>query len=303
MNPSRLPAKHPGHAGLWMLASVVMFSLMDATMKQLAGHYPAMQVAMLRGACSLPFVLSWVLATAGARSMWPRRWWLHLLRGALGIAMIACFAWALKRIPLSTGYTIFFVSPMIVALLAAPLLGEKVGLGRWLAIGVGMGGVLWVLRPSGAGFDWRPGLMVVIAAASYATSSVLVSVQTRSETSQSMVVWFLGLMALGAGLWSLLDWTPLRVRDVGWFLVLGATGALGQIALTRAFQLGEASKIAPLEYTGILWALGWDWLLWRTLPSAWVIPGAALIVASGVYLLRHEPAHPLPAGSANNETE
>ncbi len=288
--------KHPLHAGLWMLASVVMFSLMDATMKQLSAHYPPMQVAMLRGACSLPFVLPWVLATAGfnragARSMWPRRWWLHLLRGALGIAMIACFTWALKRIPLSTGYTIFFVSPMIVALLAAPLLGEKVGLGRWLAIAVGMCGVLWVLRPNGDSFDWRPGLMVVVAAASYATSSVLVSVQTRSETSQSMVVWFLGLMAIGAGAWSLFDWTPLRAQDAGWFLVLGVTGALGQIALTRAFQLGEASKIAPLEYTGLLWALGWDWLLWKTLPSAWVIPGAVLIVASGLYLLRHEGEH------------
>lgn len=292
--PSTSPAsaqRHPLHAGLWMLLSVVMFSLMDATMKRLSANYPPLQVAMLRGACSLPFVLPWILATGGLRSMLPRRWWLHLLRGALGIAMIACFTFALKRIPLTTGYTIFFVSPMIVAMLAAPLLGEKVGLGRWCAIGVGLCGVLWVLHPTGAGFAWLPGVMVLVAATSYATASVLVSVQTRTETSQSMVVGFLLLMALGAGVLAIPQWTPLRMADAWQFGVLGLTGALGQIALTRAFQLGEASKIAPLEYTGILWALAWDWLLWRTLPSAWVIPGAVLVVASGLYLLRREGAH------------
>ena len=85
-----------------MLAAVASFSLMDAGMKLLAGHYPPLQVTMLRGAASLPFVLAWVLATAGPRSMVPVRWGLHLLRGALGMVMIGCFVFALNRMPLST---------------------------------------------------------------------------------------------------------------------------------------------------------------------------------------------------------
>ena len=281
----------PLRAAVWMLGAVATFSLMDAAMKLLTAHYPPMQIAMLRGAASLPFVLAWVLATAGWRSMKPVRWSLHLLRGALGILMIACFSYALKRIPLSTGYTIFFVSPLLVAMLAAPMLGERVGWRRWVAIGVGLCGVLWVLRPGAEGFALLPGLMVLVAALAYSLASVLVSLQTRTDTSQAMVVWFLLLMAIGAGLLAIPQWAPLRTQDVWLIAGMGLAGALGQVALTRAFQLGEASMIAPLEYTGLLWVLAWDWLLWQTLPPAWVWPGAALIIASGIYLLRREGNH------------
>ena len=101
MSPIRSPLAAIG----WMLAAVATFSLMDAGMKQLAAHYPPLQVTMLRGAASLPFVLVWVLATAGARSIVPVRWGLHLLRGVLGMVMIGCFVFALRTLPLSTAYT------------------------------------------------------------------------------------------------------------------------------------------------------------------------------------------------------
>lgn len=270
-----------------MLAAVAAFSLMDAAMKALAARYAPMQVAMLRGASSLPFVLVWVLATAGLRSIVPVRWSLHLLRAGLGILMIACFSFALKTLPLTTGYTLFFVSPLLVALLAGLLLGERIGWNRCLAIVIGLVGVVWVLRPAGEGFAVFPGLMVLVAAAAYALASVLVSLQTRTESSQAMVVWFLALMALGGGLLAIPHWLPLRPQDAWLVAGMGLSGALGQVALTRAFQLGEASMVAPLEYTGLLWVLAWDWLLWQTLPPAHVWPGAALIVLSGVYLLRH----------------
>ena len=85
-----------------MLSAVAFFSLMDAGMKLLSASYPTLQVTMLRGAASLPFVLVWVLATAGPRSILPVRWGLHLLRGALGMVMIGCFVYALRSLPLST---------------------------------------------------------------------------------------------------------------------------------------------------------------------------------------------------------
>ncbi len=282
------PFRSPPAAVAWMLAAVASFSLMDAGMKLLAGHYPPLQVTMLRGAASLPFVLAWVLASAGPRSIVPVRWGLHLLRGVLGMVMIGCFVYALKRMPLSTAYSIYFVAPLLVAALSVPLLGEKVGPRRWTAIAIGLCGVLVVLRPGVDGIVSFPGLMVLVAATAYAVAAVTVSLLTRTDTPQSMVVWFLAIMALGAGLAAIPGWVPLRWEHAALILGMGLAGALGQIALTSAFMRGDASLVAPLEYTGLVWVIAWDWLLWRTLPDTVTWIGAGIIVASGLYLLRRE---------------
>lgn len=278
----------PSRAVIWMVAAVACFSLMDAGMKQLASGYRSLQVTFLRGAASLPFVLVWVLASAGPRSLIPRRWGLHLLRGVLGMVMIGCFVFALRDLPLSTAYSIYFVAPLIIAALSVPLLGERVGPRRWVAIGIGLLGVIVVLRPGVDGFISVPGLMVLVAATAYAVAAITVSLLTRTDTSQSMVVWFLVIMAIGAGLLAWPEWTSMRLVDAPLVAGMGLAGALGQIALTRAFQLGEASMIAPLEYTGLVWVIGWDLLFWQQLPDAWTWGGAAIIVASGLYLLHRE---------------
>lgn len=272
-----------------MLAAVAVFSVMDMLMKLLSAHYPTLQVTTLRGAASLPFVLVWVLASAGPRSLIPVRWGLHLLRGVLGMVMIGCFVYALRTLPLSTAYTLYFVAPLLVAALSVPLLGEYVGPRRWAAIGAGLLGVLVVLRPGGEGIISVPGLMVLAAASAYAVGAISVSLLTRTDTPQSMVVWFLVLLSLGAGILGWRGWQPIDWLAHGGLIAgLGLSGALGQVALTRAFQLGQASVIAPLEYTGLLWVIGWDLLLWDVLPDRWTWAGAAVIVASGLYLLHRE---------------
>jgi drug/metabolite transporter (DMT)-like permease len=254
----------------------------------LAESYPTLQGTTLRGAASLPFVLVWVLMTAGPRSIIPVRWGLHLLRGVLGMVMIGCFVYALRTLPLSTAYTIYFVAPLLVAALSVPLLGEYVGPRRWVAIGIGLLGVMVVLRPGVDGFISFPGLMVLIAATAYAIAAVTVSLLTRTDTPQSMVVWFLLIMAVGAGLLAWPQWQPLQWKHAALIAGMGLAGALGQIALTKAFQLGQASLIAPLEYTGLVWVIGWDLMLWDKLPDRWTWVGAAIIVASGLYLLHRE---------------
>ena len=282
------PRRSPLAAAGWMLAAVASFSLMDAGMKLLSAHYPPLQVTLLRGAASLPFVLVWVLASAGVHSIVPVRWGLHLLRGVLGMVMIGCFVYALRRMPLSTAYTLYFVAPLLVAALSVPLLGEKVGPRRWTAIGIGLLGVVVVLRPGVDGLVSLPGLMVLLAATAYAIAAVTVSLLTRTDTPQSMVVWFLAIMAVGAGLAAIPGWVPLRWEHAALILGMGLAGAFGQIALTSAFMRGDASMIAPLEYTGLVWVIAWDWLLWQTLPDTATWTGAAIIVASGLYLLRRE---------------
>src|SRR3546814_290971 len=134
-----------------MLACVGVFSAMDVVLKLLSAHYPPMQVASLRGASSLPWLLVWAAATTGLRPLLRVRWSLHLLRGALGIMMMATFVYALRTLPLATAYSIFFVAPLLITALSVPFLGERVGPRRWTAIAIGFLGVLVVLRPGGEG--------------------------------------------------------------------------------------------------------------------------------------------------------
>ena len=274
-----------------MLVAVGFFSLMDGGLKHLSGHYPAMQVAAIRGLSSLPLVLLWVAASGTVGTLWKVRWPLHLLRGALSILMLSAFAFALKRMPMTGAYALFFVAPLLITALSVPLLGEKVGPRRWTAIAVGLLGVLVVLRPSGEGVLSWAGLAVLLAAAGYALSAILVRVLHRTDSSQSMVFWMLLMTGAGAAAMAWPGWVPLQGAD-GWIIVaVGLSGFLGQVAITEAFRHGQASVVAPFEYSALAWALGLDWLVWQVLPDGMTFVGAGIIVASGLYLLRRERVH------------
>ncbi|MGQ4582745.1 EamA family transporter [Lysobacter sp. F60174L2] len=271
-----------------MLLAVAVFSLMDAGLKELAGRYPPLQVATLRGASSLPFVLAWVAATSGLRPLLRVRWPLHLLRGAIGIGMMAAFAYALRTLPLTTAYSIFFIAPLLITALSVPLLGEKVGPRRWAAIAIGLLGVLVLLRPTGDGLLSWAALAVVVAALGYAVSAITVRVLGRTDSTASMMVWLLVFMAIGGGVLAAPGWVSIRPVDLWVIAGVGLAGALGQYAITEAFRIGEASRIAPLEYTALVWGVLLDVALWGVLPDAVTWLGAAIIVASGLYLLRRE---------------
>ena len=287
-----MTTRHPNQAAiLFMLAAVALFALMDAGLKLLAPHYPPLQVAALRGMSSLPFVLVWVLCTANVRSLLRVHWPLHLLRGVLGIGMMVGFVYGLRSMPLSTAYSITFIAPMLVTAMAGPLLGETVGRQRWIAIGIGMLGMLVILRPTGQGVATAGGLAVLIAAACYAASAITVRMLAQRDSVQAMVLWFLVLLSLGAGLLAAPGWVPVQGSDVWIIAGVGLAGSLAQVALTEAFRRGEASLIAPLEYTALFWVVCLDLLLWGVLPDTVTWIGAGIIVASGLYLLRREKVH------------
>lgn len=271
-----------------MLLAVGLFSLMDGGLKQLSGHYPPMQVAALRGLSGLPLVVAWVLATGSVVGLLKIRWRLHLLRAGLSIMMLSAFAFALRQMPMTSAYAIFFVAPLLITALSVPMLGEHVGPRRWAAIGVGLVGVLVVLRPTGEGlFGWA-GLAVVVAAAGYALSAILVRVLHRTDSGQSMVFWMLVMTAAGASLLALPGWVPLRLADAWVIAGVGVTGFLGQVAITEAFRSGEASVVAPFEYSALAWGLGLDLMIWGVLPDGWTFFGAGIIVSSGLYLVHRE---------------
>ena len=274
-----------------MLAAVVAFSLMDAGLKLLSAHYPPFEVASLRGAASLPWVLAWVVSSGGLRSLRPVQWRLHLLRGGMGVAMMVAFVYALRTLPLANAYSLFFVAPLLITALSGPMLGERVGPRRWVAIAVGLVGMLVLLRPSGQGVFSPAALAVLLAATMYAVSAITVRWLAKTDTPQAMVTWLLVLMAVGAGAMALPHWAPLRGEHLWLVAGVGLAGAVGQYTIIEAFRLGEASLLAPLEYAALVCGVLLDYVLWHTLPDRITWLGAAIIVASGLYLLRRERVH------------
>jgi drug/metabolite transporter (DMT)-like permease len=274
-----------------MLVCVAMFSIMDATMKLLAVHFPAMQVAAIRALSALPLVAAYLFWRGGQRSLLRVRWPLHLLRGAIGIAMLSLFTYGLKTLSLAEAYSIFFIGPILVTALSVFVLGERVDGARWIAIVGGMAGVLVVLRPTGTGFFTLGGLAVLTAAVCYAVSAVAGRVLARTDRGEHMMFWLMVLMAMGATPLAAPAWVPVQAGHWLLILLLAISGFFGQLALTEAFSHGEASVVAPFEYTALAWGIAIDWLMWKTLPDEYTLLGAAIIIGSGLYLIRHETVH------------
>jgi drug/metabolite transporter (DMT)-like permease len=274
-----------------MLLAVGLLSLMDAGLKTLAPHYPSLQVAAMRGLVALPLVCAYVVWRRAVPTLWKVRWGLHLLRGALSIVMLGLFAFGLRTLPLAEAYTIIFVAPMMITALSGPILGERVGALRWLMIALGFGGVLVVLRPTGASVLSLAALAMLVAAACYAVSAITVRLLGRTDSSESMVFWMAAMLSLGAGMLAAPHWVPVRAEHAPVLAGIAVTGFLGQLAITEAFRRAEASLIAPLEYTALAWGAGLDWWLWGTLPDGITLVGASIIIVSGLVLLRREKVH------------
>jgi drug/metabolite transporter (DMT)-like permease len=273
---------------LLMLAAVGVFAIMDALMKQLTGSYPAIQIACLRGASSLPFVAISYLVTGKLHLLRPVRFGLHILRAALAIVMMWGFLWALSRASMADTYAVFMSAPLLVVLAASWILGEKVDRQLWFAIVAGLGGVFVMLRPSVAGLVSFAGLATFLSALAYAFVVVLVRVLARTDTTASMVFWYLLMLSIGAGALAAPGWVPLHADHWPWIVAIGLTGWAGQHLITDAFRLAPASLVAPYEYTALVWAVGIDWIVWQVLPGARMIIGSTIVVGAGLYLLHRE---------------
>jgi drug/metabolite transporter (DMT)-like permease len=271
-----------------MLLAVAFFAGMDAVLKLFAANYPPLEVAALRGVASLPYLLLLFAYTGSWRELRPVRWGLHLGRGVLALIMLSGFIYAVSQLSLADAYAIFFVAPLFVTALSVPMLGEHVDWRRWLAISAGLCGVLWMLQPGATRLSLLGAIGALVAAAAYAGSAITARMLTRTDSTASMVFWFLVLLTVFAGLLALPDWVPLRREHWLWLALLGLLGAFGQHFITEAFRYAPASVVAPFEYTAMLWAVGLDWIFWAALPSARVWTGGLLVIVSGLYLIWRE---------------
>jgi drug/metabolite transporter (DMT)-like permease len=271
-----------------MIAAVAVFSFMDALLKFLSVHYPPLQVAMLRGATSLPFTLLPVLFGGRLQDLRPGRWPMHLLRGVLSVVVLGGFIYAVRAGSLANAYSVFLSAPLIVAALSVPLLGERVDGRNWMAILAGLAGVLVMLRPSASGLSSFGALAALVGATAYALSAIAVRVLTRSDTTVSVVFWTVGLMTVFTSAIAAPAWVPIEHQHWKWLAALGVLAAVAQYLLIEAFRSAPPSVVTPFEYTALLWGVAIDLVVWHVLPSARVCFGGGIVIASGLYLVWHQ---------------
>jgi len=268
-----------------MLLAVAFLAVLDVILKLLTTHYPALQVSTLRGLASLPFVLVPLLVRGRLGTLKIRRWELHLVRGALAILMMIGFTYAVRGTSLSNVYTLCMVAPLLVTVLSVLVLKERVTAGGWIAVAVGLLGAVCVLRPSSAGLPLAAALAALGSATCYAINYVLARFMAGTETPESMVFWFLAMLAIGCGLMAAPGWQPVARSDWALLCGLGLSGAIGQFLIVKAFVLAPASVVAPFDYTALLWGAMFDWFIWSTRAPIATFVGAVLIVASGLYIM------------------
>jgi len=235
-----------------------------------------------------------VLLAGRGRDLVPRRWRMHLLRGLLSVVVIGGFIYAVRVLSLASAYAIFMSAPLIVAALSVPLLKERIHWQHWLAILVGLAGVLVMLHPTTGGLASLGAVAALVGAVAYALSAIAVRVLTRTDTTVSVVFWTVGLMTVFTATLAAPAWAPIERTHWQWLLLLGALAAVGQYLLTEAFRSAPPFVVAPFEYSALLWGVAIDRVVWHVLPSARVCLGGGVVIASGLYLMWRERT-PVPA--------
>jgi drug/metabolite transporter (DMT)-like permease len=268
-----------------MLAGVCMFAFGDALGKVLVARYPVSELLLLRAAVPLAILLALIWRQ---RAALPRleRPWLQLLRMVLSTAEVAAFFVAVVYLPLADVITYYLACPIFVTALSAIILREQVGWRRWSAVVVGFCGVLIALQPSAQTISW-PALIALGGSFSFAVLMIV----TRSLRATPDIVLaatqFAGTFSVGLVL-APFAWATPSLPALGLFVLAGCISIVALLCTNRSLKLAPASVVVPYQYSMIVWAVMFGYVVFGDVPSVATIVGAAIIIAAGLYIFIRE---------------
>ncbi len=274
---------------LLMCLAAMLFPVMNGFAKVLIVDYHPTQIVWARNASHLVFLLALLVPRVGLVPLLRcRRPWSQMSISLLLLVSTAMMFVALEFIPLANASAIIFTAPLIVTLLSAVLLGEKVGLPRWAAVVAGFIGMLIVMRPGSALF--HPAVLLVLGSATtYALYQIVMRRISGSDTPETTAVYSVVLSTAVMSLIVPFFWiTPMSLIDVLMFCGMGVIGGFSHYCIAHALALAPASIVSPFNYAQILGAAIFDFVVFTTFPDLWVWVGSAIIVASGIFIVWRE---------------
>ena len=274
--------------GAFMLAATLLFSLSDVMAKYITQSVPAVELAAIRYAV---FVLmaSIPLLRPGHASLRSRRPGLQLLRGACVAGSAICFMLALHTLPVAEATAINFITPLVITALAVPVLGEVVGRQGWLAVGAGFCGMLIVVRPGAHGL--QPAALLVLACSVMWSIAMLATRRLAGVDRPGVTLFWTAATGFGMFTAALpFNLAPMDLHLALLCVAVGLVATAGQWLAIMAYRYARASVLAPLSYAQLIWATGFGFLVFRNVPDRWVLLGAGVIAASGLYVVQLERA-------------
>jgi drug/metabolite transporter (DMT)-like permease len=272
---------------LIMCAGIAFLTVNDALAKTLTAGYSPLQILFLRNLIALPFAVLIALTMGGRPALISRRPAMHLMRGVIWIAAATLFITSLRYLGLAEATVLVFVAPVFITALSVPLLKEEVGWRRWSAVLTGFAGVLVVVRPGLEAFQ-AVSLLPVATAFLYALLMISARWVDPAESVWTMMLYLTGSGMILSALAQPFVWTAVRPEDIWLFVAIAFFGTAGVTLITQAFRFAPAAVVAPFDYTALVWATLIGWLVWNEIPDGATWMGAAIIIASGLFIIWRE---------------
>jgi drug/metabolite transporter (DMT)-like permease len=267
------------------------FALSAACAKAIGNAIPVAEVILFRNLFAIPALLPVVLAAGGWAALRTRNPMSHAARTVFGMmGMVGAF-YGYVHLPLTTVTALGFTMPLFLTVLSVPLLGEKVGWRRGLAVLVGFLGVLMMVRPGGEGMSGEGLAVTLCLLGSVGWALAMITIRRMGEAGESavaIVFWFAVGSAVLAGIASIPVWVWPNAWQWALLAGIGLISALAQVLMTDAYRSGETTLLAPFEYAGIVWTTALGAFIWAELPDGWDFAGIAVLVGAGLYIWHRE---------------
>jgi drug/metabolite transporter (DMT)-like permease len=272
---------------IYVVASIFVFALTNALIKWLVVRYSVVEVIVFRSSFALVPCLYLIATRGGVLTLRTKRLHQHVTRSVLQFVSMICIFTAFGLMPLADATAITFASPLFLTMLSIPLLGEQVGVYRWSAVIVGFAGVLIMVQP-GPGLLQSGALFPLANALINACVTIAIRRMTLTEASTTLVFYQTLVTGLiGLGLLPFFWLTP-DLFDLALFSATGLLSGIAQFWWMQGCRFVPAAVAAPFSYTSMIWSLALGYLVWSDVPSTAVLVGAAIVIASGLYILYRE---------------
>ncbi len=279
------------------LTAYALFGVHDASIKWLVADIPVVQVVFLRSVAV--FAACFALGRRGLveRAVATPLKGPLLFRGLITLCAWICYFTAARSLTLAQLLCLYFAAPLMITVLASPLLGERVSGGRWAAVLVGFVGVLVATDPWGVPFSLATAL-VLLAAALWGYGVILMRQIARRESSLLQITYINAVFLVGSAIGCIFDWRSPNAGQLALLVGVALFGGLGQFALFEAARRAQASVLATVEYSSLLWAFVLGYLIWGDIPPPAVFGGGGLILTAGLLLVAVERRARLPSPRA-----
>jgi S-adenosylmethionine uptake transporter len=273
---------------LLSLAAFGFYATHDVVVKLLGADYTAFQIMFFSGLMGFPLVTIMMMGDRRDGTLIPRHPWWTALRTVAAVVTGVMGFFAFSKLPLAQCYAIFFAMPLLITLMAIPMLGEKVGLRRGIAVIIGLIGVIIVLRPGGGDGFGIGHLAALGAAITGALTSVIVRKIGQEERSVVLMLYPMVLTFLAMGMIMPFVYIPMPVEHLALTAVMAFLGMLGALAVIAAYRTAPAVIVAPMQYSQIIWAAFYGWLFFDESIDLFTAVGTGVIIASGIYIVLRE---------------